>query len=590
MQSDTVVRGDIVLDRDKRSATVLAIEEHPIHGAQLQLQCDDGRQITVPRSLLFRDAQAPCAQLPLCFADLPQHTDTHSEQIVIPVLAEQARVSTRRKSGRGVRVTKTMRTRQETVNVPLREEHWEVARVAVGRAVDPNHLPQPRQQGDTLIVPVLEEVLVVNKVWRLKEEIHLTRSERQIPHTQAVTLHAEQANVEHFDAADDAADAGGPAAPFRTDAPSSSPSGPGAGTSPQETIMANTLVGVYENSADAQATYDELKAAGFGDDALQISSAPDSTTARRDADSGEQSFGASVRSFFHRIFGNEQREHADVYSEAMRRGHCLVTVDADSDDASDRALQVMNRHNAIDIEERALHWRSSGWSGFDENAPRMNESEVAQDRARYGADAGKSLPVIEEQLQVGKREVQRGGVRIFQRVHETPVEESVRLREDHVNVERRPVDQPATPADLKAAQDGSFEVRETIEEPVVAKSARVVEEVVVSKDSSERTATVGDTVRRTDVEVEPLAAGGSERGDDEFRRHFQSNYAASGDSYEDYADAYRYGSTRAADERYRGYRWDDAEPQVRKDWESQNATPWDKAKSAVRYGWERLHR
>jgi len=115
------------------------------------------------------------------------------------------------------------------------------------------------------------------------------------------------------------------------------------------------------------------------------------------------------------------------------------------------------------------------------------------------------VPVVEEQLDVGKREVQRGGVRIFTQTTERPVEESVTLREEHARVERRPVDRPATEAELGSAfQEKSVELRETAEEPVVAKTAHVVEEVDVGKEVSTRTETVRDTVRRRDVDVEEL--------------------------------------------------------------------------------------
>jgi stress response protein YsnF len=73
------------------------------------------------------------------------------------------------------------------------------------------------------------------------------------------------------------------------------------------------------------------------------------------------------------------------------------------------------------------------------------------------------------------------------------------LREEHAAIERRPVDRPATAADLK---EGFVEIRETTEQPVVSKTARVVEEVVVGKEATERTETIADTVRGTEVEVE----------------------------------------------------------------------------------------
>src|SRR5262249_10902362 len=112
-----------------------------------------------------------------------------------------------------------------------------------------------------------------------------------------------------------------------------------------------------------------------------------------------------------------------------------------------------------------------------------------------------AIPVVEEDISIGKREVERGHVRIYSRVKEQPVEESVRLREEKVRVERRPADRPATDADLAAAEQEVIEIAETVEEPVVNKRARVVEEVVVHKDVTAHTETVRGTARHTDVDV-----------------------------------------------------------------------------------------
>jgi len=78
--------------------------------------------------------------------------------------------------------------------------------------------------------------------------------------------------------------------------------------------------------------------------------------------------------------------------------------------------------------------------------------------------------------------VQRGGVRLFTRTTERPVEQDIRLREEHARVERHPADRPATEAELgEAFKEKSVELRETAEEPVVAKTARVVEEVQIGE-------------------------------------------------------------------------------------------------------------
>ena len=113
------------------------------------------------------------------------------------------------------------------------------------------------------------------------------------------------------------------------------------------------------------------------------------------------------------------------------------------------------------------------------------------------------MPVVAEELAVGKREVDRGGVRVFQRTVETPVSESINLHEEHVVFDRRPVDRAVTESDFAGAGK-TIELTETDEVPVVSKTARVVEEVHVGKEESDRVETVKDSVRHTEVEVEQL--------------------------------------------------------------------------------------
>lgn len=106
---------------------------------------------------------------------------------------------------------------------------------------------------------------------------------------------------------------------------------------------------------------------------------------------------------------------------------------------------------------------------------------------------------MRESLEVGKREVQTEGVRVYSRATETPVSEAVPMREEHATIERHPVDRIATAEDLKAA---SVEVRETAEHARMAKAAHVVEEVTVGKEASERADTIDETLKGTEVDVE----------------------------------------------------------------------------------------
>ncbi len=140
--------------------------------------------------------------------------------------------------------------------------------------------------------------------------------------------------------------------------------------------------------------------------------------------------------------------------------------------------------------------------------------------ATGNVDSGRSrqsdevaIPVVEENISVGRREVDSGGVRVTQRVEEQPVREQVTLRDETIEVERVPVDRPVDPDTVRDLDEAfipvSVEMRERDEVPVVDKQARVVEEVVVDKEVRERTETVEGTVRRTDVDVHEV--GGETR-------------------------------------------------------------------------------
>jgi uncharacterized protein (TIGR02271 family) len=190
--------------------------------------------------------------------------------------------------------------------------------------------------------------------------------------------------------------------------------------------------------------------------------------------------------------------------------------------------------------------------------------------------------VIEEEVKVGKRTVPTGRVRVYSRVIEKPVEEKVSLREEHARVERRPVDRPATAADKEAFRETSFEVRETAEEPVVSKEARVKEEVVVGKEATERTETIREKALRTDIKIE----------DEDFKRFYNSlsiSDKEKEDNFDEYWSAYSYSRDMSKEKRYEGKHWSDVEEDVHLDWERKHPGTWTRLKDTIRRGWEARH-
>lgn len=367
--------------------------------------------------------------------------------------------------------------------------------------------------------------------------------------------------------------------------------------------MQHTLVAVFDNRTDAQDAMNKLLSSGFSSQDVRLSDSDTSTTTTTATTGSDTGVGNSIKNFFSDIFGSDDNEHATRYQGAVSGGKNVITVTADSLEEVERAADIVEAFGPIDIDE---HSSGTGASGamLTNNQSDMSSSTMAAqsattpkqsaltDSSLQRDTATQSIPVVEEQLKVGKREVERGGVRIFSRVVETPVNETVALREEHVEVQRRAVNQPISPTDAAAFKEQTIEMRESAEEAVVEKSARVVEEVIIGKEVSERQENITDTVRHTEVEVERLGATGttSTQDDSYYRTHFQSNYGTSGSSYDDYAPAYTYGSQMRG--QYNGRQWDDVENNLRTDWETRHGSAtgstWEKMKAAVRHGWDRM--
>ena len=287
------------------------------------------------------------------------------------------------------------------------------------------------------------------------------------------------------------------------------------------------LTAFFDRRDEAERAMSQLRALGISESDVRLTGGEEATG--RLGTSPEPGFWESIGDFF---FPPADR---DTYEEGLRRGGFLLTVGGIPEDLYDRAVDILDSEGSVDIDERSESWRSEGWTGaapvggmagvaaatpttgtstVEAYAARDTGTTEAQGSLGTGALAGEDIgrmsarsdlkgedviPVAEERLRVGKRDTNLGRVRVRSYVVEEPVSEDVSLRQDRVEIERRPVDRLAESGDFV---DRTIEAEEHAEEAVVSKEARVTEEVGLRRESEERTETVSDTVRRTEVEVE----------------------------------------------------------------------------------------
>ncbi|MFC3608578.1 YsnF/AvaK domain-containing protein [Stutzerimonas tarimensis] len=292
--------------------------------------------------------------------------------------------------------------------------------------------------------------------------------------------------------------------------------------------MKHTLVAAFDNYSEAEIVKTELMSKGISqtDISLAASNTADATgdtltgtrSEAREVEMGgsrdDETVGDKISDFFKSLFGNDSTDsrYADSYPEAVRRGSTVMTVVVD-DALEDEVVDIMERNGAFDIDERSASWSddASGTpTAFDASAGMGTDSAVNTGMTTGGGisgGTGKSIPVMEEELKVGKRERNNGRVRVVSHITERPVEETVSLREKHADIQRTPVDRAASPDELSNFKEGSFEIQETAEEPVVEKTARVVEEVRVGTETTQHEETIRDNVRKTDVDIERDGTG-----------------------------------------------------------------------------------
>lgn len=384
--------------------------------------------------------------------------------------------------------------------------------------------------------------------------------------------------------------------------------------------MQHTLVAVFDNRNDAQQAMDELLASSFTSSNVRLSQGDTADTGDLNTDlsatathkastNDDESIASSIRNFFSDIFGTDDNVHADRYSNAVTRGHHVLTVGPVSEPEVERAADIVERFGPIDIDEdsSAEVGTVGAGLGMDQIMRRDNPSLQGgqsqslslqnDDRAPFQqGNLNDAVPMggtyQEPQGDSGNLGLNAGNSSTglgSQRLSSSTAGMSMQDGTQGGSLQRAGSQSPA----------GAGFAPTEIKRPGVRVFSRDPGDLGGTGGTTPPTGTVNSTLNdttsgvRTSAGIGSLGTDASTQLDNDtaYRSHFSSTYGNDSGSYDEYQPAYSYGSTLASDDKYRGRSWDDAESDIRTDWESRNAgttSTWEKMKAAVRHGWDRM--
>lgn len=280
--------------------------------------------------------------------------------------------------------------------------------------------------------------------------------------------------------------------------------------------MSRTVTALYDSRAEAESARQRLSSAVDVESARIIDQSSNSSDQQEQGSPGSSLSGLAI-----------SHEDRHAYGEGIKRGGFLLCAEVDDDENAQEIVRLLEETSSVDLDDRQDNWKGEGWtpyaasSGFGGGSNSGPSTDMG-DRTERSAVEEEHIPIVQEEMHVGKRQVERGGARVRSYIRETPVHEQVNLREEHVSVERRPVNETISGGlDSDMLRERNIEMTETAEVPMVEKEARVTEEMVIRKTADERTENVDDTVRRTEVEVDETS--GEDRGSSAFGFKGDSN-------------------------------------------------------------------
>lgn len=415
----------------------------------------------------------------------PEKPGSEGSEQVLSLAEETVEISKQRVIDGHVRVTRQVTEHQQKIALMLQQQRADIQRISKSERL--TEMPAIREENGVLIIPIVEEEVEIVRHLVLKEEWHIRKVVSEVETEQIVSLRRQQAHL--------------------TRIPYSEPS---ESITEEHNMARETIVTMFSNISLAEGAKRNLIKAGFLDDDIDIISGERLRTEGHEA---------RHPGFWQRLFGNTlEEDQAEVYEDAMRTGGVVLSLRADEDELP-RALGILDAHEELTERSAALPDDYAPDDGLTAPASGTLQENGAIDplqtdsahrgTARTALTGDESdenvLRLAEERLEVGKRLVSEGSTRVRRYTVTDRVSENVSLHEQHAEIFRRPVNETGSPDQVDWSEK-TVEVEETHEQPVVNKTAQIIEEVVLRKEASDRVETINDSVRRQEVDIDHARA------------------------------------------------------------------------------------
>ncbi|MFM0300972.1 hypothetical protein PQQ99_12685 [Paraburkholderia sediminicola] len=329
--------------------------------------------------------------------------------------------------------------------------------------------------------------------------------------------------------------------------------------------MRHTVIGLFDTYSQAEVARDTLVQTGFARETIELQANPEPSVGSATDEVASSGVLANIERFLSSLFASGSRaSDAARYAEAVRRGAVLVCVSAASESHAELARNTLKRLGATDIGERSPNWDMQPESSRDHSI--LDELGIGAVTPGTPHTSSVATPGSTTRPSTSADPLYPPPLMGTDAEPFVPPPLSERPMRDPLN-ETVTSDPLVGDAGRTAIAAGSM-----------PGSGAILQPSEVVSEAGQPTAGLGGQMPNEYLEYE-----------EDFRTHFDEQYAAGNGRYEDYVPAYRYGAEIGRDARYRDQPWDDVEPEARRHWETTSPeSTWERFKLAVRHGWERV--